>query len=380
MLKYLADIRDEERKLIIIGINQVGQELIQFGIDLATRIEILEFEKNPDDKIEELINKGEQALNVKISCKKDIIKAARGSFYITQELCLRACLLSSISSSEATPQNVSISGKEVIKSVYDIMHNKFHTIIEKFAIGTRFRREGRAPYFHILKWFGEERLFELNLPQMMNKHPEQKAGVTQVFTKGYLANLISSSNEYKNLFFLTGDLLIIQDPQLLFYLSNINWDELRTKLGYLPFEEEKDYDYALSFAGENRDIAEAIKTALLENEISVFYDNDHASEILAEDVEKYLEPIYASRAQYIICILSEKYPRKVWTVFESQKYKNKIAHSEVIPIVIPPFQLNTTDPLFTRGRIDFSTSCPRSEEINRIVELLLGKLRSSRQK
>ena len=41
--------------------------------------------------------------------------------------------------------------------------------------------------------------------------------------------------------------------------------------------------------------------------------------MLAENVDEYLAPIYASHAKYIICMLSEYYPRKVWTVFESEQ-------------------------------------------------------------
>ena len=40
ILKVLADEGDAENKLIVIGINQAGQRLIDFGFDLATRIEI----------------------------------------------------------------------------------------------------------------------------------------------------------------------------------------------------------------------------------------------------------------------------------------------------------------------------------------------------
>ena len=39
------------------------------------------------------------------------------------------------------------------------------------------------------------------------------------------------------------------------------WDIIK-QLGYLPFEKEKEYDFALSFAGENRNIAMALKCEL----------------------------------------------------------------------------------------------------------------------
>ena len=48
------------------------------------------------------------------------------------------------------------------------------------------------------------------------------------------------------------------------------------------------YDYALSFAGSDRDIAEALFRELQEREFEIFYDKNEQHRILAEDVEEYL--------------------------------------------------------------------------------------------
>lgn len=55
LMKVLADEQDESRKIIIIGINKVGNSLVTFSPDLNNRISTIRFESNPDDKIEELI-------------------------------------------------------------------------------------------------------------------------------------------------------------------------------------------------------------------------------------------------------------------------------------------------------------------------------------
>ena len=379
LLKYLADSGAKDSKLIIIGINQAGKKLIEFGFDLATRISIIEFECNPREKVLELVTKGEQALNVEIGCRDAIIDASLGSFYMAQELCRHACLMSDVLYTKQEKEQIVVGGVEVINHLFKILDQKYHSMIVRFATGPRFRREGRAPYYHIAKWFGEENKLVINLPQMMNKHPEQKPGVTQVLTKGYLDKILLSNQAFLSSFFLSGDLLIIQDPQLLFYLSNLDWEKLREEIGFLPFESNKEYDFALSFAGEKRDIAEAIYSKLTDCEISTFYDFDHASEMLAEDVGQYLAPIYASNAQFIVCILSANYPKKVWTAFEAENYAPRIGKSEVIPIVLHDFTISPTDPLYRRGRIDFNENIDFEEEIERIVNLLRGKLASARQ-
>jgi hypothetical protein len=379
LLKYLADTGARDSKLIIIGINQAGRKLIDFGFDLATRISVIEFECNPREKVLELVNKGELCLNVEIGCRDTIVDASQGSFYMAQELCRHACLMSNISQTMPEKEQVKVVGDEVVNHLFKILDQKYHSLIVRFATGPRFRREGRAPYYHIAKWFGEEKKLVINLQQMMNKHPEQKPGVTQVLTKGYLQKLLLSDKAFSSCFFLSGNLFIIQDPQLLFYLSNVDWEDLREKIGFLPFENNIEYDFALSFAGEDRAIAEAIYDKLTESEINTFYDKDHASEMLAEDIEQYLAPIYASNARFVICILGEHYPKKIWTVFESKQYAPKIGKSEVIPIVLPTFTIAPTDSLYNKGRIDFQESEEFEQEIDRIVGMLREKLSSTRQ-
>lgn len=310
VLKLLADEGDTENKLIIIGINQAGQSLIDFGFDLATRIEIIKFESNSNDKIHELVQLGETALNIDIACKDIIIKAAHGSFYIAQELANTVCTMACLLETASTKVFIGVSGTEVIQNVLRKLEPKFSPIVSKFVTGPRFRKEGRAPYFHLLKWLGEAQGFHITLSQAMNQHPKQKPGVTQIISKGFLKSFIDSNDDLSSSFFMTGDLFIVQDPQLVFYLMYLNWEKLRKQLGFLPFEKEKEYDFALSFAGENRNIAMALKCELEKNEMQVFYDADFQGEILAEDIERYLASIYSNKSRYIVCLLGEMYPKK----------------------------------------------------------------------
>ena len=380
ILKVLADEGDAENKLIVIGINQAGQRLIDFGFDLATRIEIIKFESNSNDKIRELIQLGETALNIDIACKDSIINAAHGSFYMAQELANTACMMAGLLETVSPKVSVNVRGKKVIQDVLNKLDPKFSPIVSKFATGPRFRKEGRAPYFHLLKWLGEAKGFHITLSQAMNQHPEQKPGVTQIISKGFLKSFIDSNDDLSSSFFMTGDLFIVQDPQLVFYLMYLDWENLRKQLGYLPFEKEKEYDFALSFAGENRNIAMALKCELEKNEIQVFYDEDSQGEILAENVEKYLAPIYSSKSRYIVCLLGEMYPKKIWTMFERKQYEGKLTSFEVIPVLIPPAQLDAFSSLYNTGRIDFDLKNELTSECNRIAKLLIEKLAAVRQK
>ncbi len=90
LMKTLADEGVADSKVIVLGIPNAGQTLISFGKDLANRIEVIPFEANPKHKVEELISKGEKALNITINIKDELISGAQGSFYIAQMLAYNA--------------------------------------------------------------------------------------------------------------------------------------------------------------------------------------------------------------------------------------------------------------------------------------------------
>jgi hypothetical protein len=59
LMKTLADEGAKDSKLIVLGINKASRSLISFGGDLANRVEVIPFEVNPDNKLEELVALGE---------------------------------------------------------------------------------------------------------------------------------------------------------------------------------------------------------------------------------------------------------------------------------------------------------------------------------
>src|SRR6516225_12356483 len=54
-MKVLADAQAPNSKLILLGINKAGLQLVRLGTDLGMRIDVFRLEANPQDKIEELI-------------------------------------------------------------------------------------------------------------------------------------------------------------------------------------------------------------------------------------------------------------------------------------------------------------------------------------
>ena len=303
---------------------------------MANRIEVIPFEANPEHKVEELIAKGEVALNSTINIRADIVRGAQGSFYIAQMLCHQACLKSNILKALPDTAETRVSYESIKSRVMQDFARSFHATTVAFCRGARLRREGRAPYLHLLYWLSQSNNWSIITGREADHHPEQRGSVTQVVTKGFLEELINSSEDIQNVlhFDKATDVLVAQDPQFIFYIRNLSWPQLSEEVGFLSMDFPSRYDFALSFAGSDRAIAEAIFHSLQEHEMEVFYDVNEQHRILAEDVEEYLSPIYSSDAQFVVCVLGPEYPKKVWTKFESKQFKDRFKTGEVIPVVL----------------------------------------------
>lgn len=374
LMKILADEGAAHSKIIVLGIPNAGQSLISFGKDLANRIEIIQFEANPEHKIDELITKGERALNVSLNIREEIVSAAQGSFYIAQMLAYNTCIRSNVLKT-AVDTTTSESYESVKTHVMSSLARSFHDTSIAFARGTKLRREGRAPYLHLLYWLSQSKSWSINVDREADRHPEQRGSVSQVVSKGFLAELIRLSDDIQRVlhFDSTSNLLVAQDPQFVFYIRNLSWSQFAEDVGFLSMEFPSRYDFALSFAGSDRDIAEALFLALEESELEIFYDRNEQHRILAEDVEEYLAPIYASDAQLVVCVLGPDYPKRVWTKFESAQFKQRFKSGEVIPIVLSTTSLGVFDSAAQVGYIKWDKAGDFDAQINSTTELLIRK-------
>lgn len=376
LMKTLADHGSTSSKVIVLGIPNAGQSLIAFGKDLANRIEVIQFEANPEYKVHELVDLGESTLNVDINIKEDIVNAAQGSFYIAQMLSYHTCIRSGVLRTLDDRRSTNESYESVKAHVMESLARSFHDTTIAFTRGTKLRREGRAPYLHLLYWLSESRNWSINANREADKHPAQKGSVSQVVTKGFLTALIESSADIKRVLHFDPEnlTLVAQDPQFVFYIRNLSWSSLADEVGFLSMEFPSRYDFALSFSGSDRKIAEALFDGLSEQEMEVFYDKNEQHRILAEDVEEYLAPIYASDAQLVVCILGPDYPKKVWTKFESAQFKDRFKNGEVIPIVLSTVQLGAFDNAAKVGYIEWNVAGEFDAQVATTVDLLVRKI------
>lgn len=380
-LKVLADEEREDTKIVIIGINRAGESLLSFAPDLSGRIEVIKFEVNPDDRVKELIDKGSEALNIEISVADEIIRAADGSFNIAQMLCHDACLSADVTETSNEPRTVNASYELVKERVLDRLAGTFYKRAEVFAKGKKLRREGRAPYLQILRWLSLSDEWTIDLDREMAQNPALRGSVSQVVEKGHLENHLDEQTE------ALGDLLhydpdarvlAVEDPKFFFFIKNLAWNRFAERIGYFGVSFSTRYDFALSFAGSDRDIAELLFAELAELEHSVFYDREEQARILAENVEEYLAPIYKSEASFVIAILGPDYPTRIWTKFESEQFKKRFGEHAVIPIWFEDHDYGSFDISREVGGETIDRSQPLEPQVKAVAERLAAKLTAHR--
>lgn len=380
---YMKTLADEERegcKLVIIGINKAGDSLVSFASDLNNRIDTIRLETNPDERVLELVGKGESALNVCLNTREELVRDSHGSFHIAQMMCRETCLSAGVLERSNEQRQLSVSLEIVRERLLNELGRTFFEPARKFATGPRLRREGRAPYLHVLNWLAQSEDWSIQLDAALAQHPEHRGSVGQIIDKGYLKDHLEQNSELFDVIHFDGStrMLSIEDPKFLYFLRNLIWNKFARQVGYISTDFKGRYDFALSFAGADRELAQLLTEKLTDAEAAVFYDKNEQHRILANNVEDYLAPIYRSEADFVVALLGPEYPKRIWTKFESENFKNRFGDKSVIPIWFSDAPPGMFDETTRVGGITFDRSADIATQAGTIADLLLMKLAESR--
>src|SRR5262249_36582763 len=155
--KVAAERAEESRlpKLVIIGINEVGSELIQLVPDLAKRTGIHRIRPGTEADIGALILQGCERLNVQIDGADRIYPETRGDYWLTQQLCQSICAAAGITDTCKDKTIVGFDIPEIRRRVVDRLRHTYYSAVKEFCRGQRFR-PSNDPYFRLLRVVGEQ--------------------------------------------------------------------------------------------------------------------------------------------------------------------------------------------------------------------------------
>ncbi len=135
---------------------------------------------------------------------------------------------------------------------------------------------------------------------------------------------------------------------------------------------EKEYDVALSYAGEDRSYVDQVAVQLRELGVDVFYDSFFQTDLWGKDLYQYLNDLYKNRAIFTVVFISANYARKRWAQHELRSAQAR-AFSENYEYILPARLDSTEMPGLneTTGYLDVSKMSPE-DLAQKIKEKLLG--------
>lgn len=138
-------------------------------------------------------------------------------------------------------------------------------------------------------------------------------------------------------------------------------------------EKKRDFDIALSFAGEDRTYVDRVANLLKDRGVKVFYDLFEEADLWGKNLYEHLSEVYLKRAQFTVMFISEAYATKLWTNHE-RKAAQARAFQDAQEYILPARFDDTEIPgvLSTVGYVSLRCRSPEN-----LVSLITRKLVSS---
>lgn len=356
-------------KLVLIGINQIGSDLIQLVPDIAKRTGIHRILPASCELVAKLISDGSAALNVHFTNAEVVFPESRGDYWLTQQLCQSACALNDITETAGDVADIRINLTVLRDRVVERLKAAYYPAVKEFCRGQRFR-PSNDPYYKLLRAVGEQDGSIVDLNELANARPDVHGSINNIKERR-LTVLLQSKPVCGRHFYYNAETknLAIEDPALFYFLKHLDWNALRSDCGFRDSPRDYEFDFAISFAGENRDLARHIADSLETLDAHVFFDEQYEANYLGKTWSREFQRIFGSASRLVVCLLDVHHKEKIWPTFERECFLPRVADGEVIPIFLDDtaFPGIPSDLVGIKYTWDPSTSSWRDEVIDRIV-------------
>jgi predicted MPP superfamily phosphohydrolase len=243
-MKVLADQPQDGRhgKVTLIGINPLGSSLVQVMPDLSGRFRIirLDVEKdwNRSTKIAELIVLGERAANIRFKRRDEFVIAAAGSFFLAQCLCNMAAVKAGIQERQRELAEIDLGPADVIAAVQGELAHQFRAPMLDFAAfdAAPPPRGAGLSLLWLLAFHSSDGSVPVREARM--RFPMLNAAFDW-FLASNLARCFQEHPSLRGLLYYNRatQTLTMENPQLRFYLRQLDWDEFARASGHghVPF-------------------------------------------------------------------------------------------------------------------------------------------------
>jgi hypothetical protein len=325
---------DTHPKVVIIGINKIGSSLIHLVHDIAKRCGIHRISPASLETTKELVNKGEERLNVKFADIPAIFKEAGGDYWLTQLVCQSACIMNGVTETASDRVALTFDPKQLRARMVDRLQHAYQEAVIEFCRGRRFRPTN-DPYLKVLRSVGEQESSIVDLTELANANEEVRGSINNI-KETRLQALIESKPICEKHFYYNSETksFAIEDPALFYYLKHLNWDGVRKDCGFRAADRNYEFDFAISFAGENRDLARLIADQLAMLDCAIFFDEYFEANYLGTVWHKQFQKVFGEQAKYVVCLLDKYHLDKIWPTFERETFQQRVPEAAVIPIYL----------------------------------------------
>jgi hypothetical protein len=336
IVKLAAEEYDDDShpKVVIIGINRVGSELIHLVHDIAKRCGIHRIMSASLETTTDLVQKGEEKLGVLFGDYEAIFRETHGDYWLTQLVCQSICLMNDVTQTQTDKATLRFVPAALRQRVVQRLQHSYEEAVKEFCRGRRFRSTN-DPYLKLLRCVSEQESSIVDLTELANANPDVRGSINNI-KDTRLSTLIESKPICDQYFYYNSETKVfaIEDPALFYYLKHLNWEDIRTACGFRVGAREYQFDFALSFAGENRELAKLVADQLDILDCAVFYDEYFEANYLGKAWRKSFTQVFGEQARFVICLLDNHHVEKIWPTFERECFAPRVAEAAVIPIYL----------------------------------------------
>ncbi len=361
-----------QTKLILIGINQVGSELIQLVPDIAKRTGIHRIQPGSKSEIDRLIQEGCAKLSVNIMDRDAVFGESRGDYWLTQQLCQTICTMNNVLETLDVHKPLLFEIGSLRAKVVEKLSSAFYPAVKEFCRGVRFRPNNYL-YLKLLQKIGQQHSSIVDLNELAGSNPDVRGSINNI-KENRLTILLQDKPTCARHFYYNSETknFVIEDPALFYFLKHLDWPQLRQDCGFKAMSRDAEYDFALSFAGENRQLARQIAEQLSVLDAHVFFDEHFEANFLGGAWSAQFERIFGRDSRLVVCILDKILPGQRWLTFERECFLPRVPDGEVIPIFLDetPFAGIPKDII----GIKFARNDDAEQERNHVTDQIVFKL------
>jgi predicted MPP superfamily phosphohydrolase len=224
--KALADRDEQDAKLVFVGIPRVRESLARDVPDLGSRMTTVRIRRVEVAHIRELIEKGEQALNIEFVHRARLAVGAQGSFIVAQRLCETAVRKAHVWDTQRTQRRLDLDVPQLLPAVLDSLQAELYPRVQEFAMQDD-EVAARGAALALLWHLRESDDGSMQISYVRPRYPEQ-ADAFGWLLKRFADPALSGKASWRSLFYCdpAGGQIAIEDPKLHFYLKHLNWEQL----------------------------------------------------------------------------------------------------------------------------------------------------------